>query len=103
MKLSISNIAWTKEQDEQVYSRMREYGYSALEIAPTRIFPEAPYDHLEEASSWAKQLKEEVILKRKMSAMYSLKKHHEENCDARSVRDSHRRNCDAEGIDRGTV
>ena len=59
MKLSISNIAWIKEQDEQVYSRMREYGYSALEIAPTRIFPEAPYDHLEEASSWAKQLKEE--------------------------------------------
>lgn len=59
MKLSISNIAWVKEQDEQVYSRMREYGYSALEIAPTRIFPEAPYDHLEEASSWAKQLKEE--------------------------------------------
>ena len=59
MKLSISNIAWAKEQDEQVYSRMREYGYSALEIAPTRIFPEAPYDHLEEASSWARKLKEE--------------------------------------------
>ena len=51
----------------------------------------------------ARQLREEKVLERKMSAMYSLKKHHEENCDARSVRDSHRRNCDAEGIDRGTV
>ena len=43
-RLSISNIAWTSENDETVYSFMKELGFTGLEIAPTRIFPEAPYD-----------------------------------------------------------
>ena len=46
MKLSVSNIGWKMEEDEYVYSLMKKYGYSGLEIAPTRIFPEAPYDCL---------------------------------------------------------
>ena len=59
MKLSISNIAWTGEQDETVYDCMQDLGFSGLEIAPTRIFPEKPYEQLEEAAEWAKKLKEE--------------------------------------------
>ena len=59
MKLSISNIAWIGEQDETVYDWMQNLGFSGLEIAPTRIFPERPYEHLEEAAEWAKKLKEE--------------------------------------------
>ncbi len=43
MKLSISNIGWQPEDDRHVYDLMMRYGYSGLEIAPTRIFPEAPY------------------------------------------------------------
>ena len=56
MKLSISNIGWTEKDDEVVYHFMKEYGYSGLEIAPTRIFPFSPYNHLEEAGVWSKIL-----------------------------------------------
>jgi sugar phosphate isomerase/epimerase len=56
MRLSISNIGWGADNDAVVYDRMREYGYAGLEIAPTRIFPESPYEKLKEAESWAKEL-----------------------------------------------
>ena len=57
MKLSISNIGWDAEQDEAVYRLMGAYGFSGLEIAPTRIFPEAPYSQREEAKRWSENLK----------------------------------------------
>ena len=57
MRLSISNIGWTKEQDEAVYSLMQKYRYKGLEIAPTRIFPESPYEKKDEAKIWAESLK----------------------------------------------
>lgn len=53
MKLSISNIAWTNEFDEEMYSFLKEYHFQGLEIAPTRIFPEDPYDQLEKAKQWS--------------------------------------------------
>ena len=59
MNLSISNIAWTAPMDAKVYRLMRQYGFSALEIAPTRVFPANPYDRLEEAEEWSKWLKTE--------------------------------------------
>lgn len=59
MKLSISNIGWTENNDNAVYQLMKKYGYSGLEIAPTRIFPVLPYDKLEEAIDWAKELHRE--------------------------------------------
>ena len=46
MNFSISNIGWTAENDELVYSIMAESSFAGLEIAPTRIFPENPYDDL---------------------------------------------------------
>lgn len=58
MNLSISNIAWKPEQDASVYAAMEKMGYTGLEIAPTRIFPESPYTHLKEARAFARQLKE---------------------------------------------
>lgn len=58
MKLSISNIAWTKENDNKVYEFMRKLGYSGLEIAPTRVFGETPYKKLKEASEFKTELKE---------------------------------------------
>lgn len=58
MNLSISNIAWPPKQDATVYKMMRNYGYSGLEIAPTRIFPENPYEDLKKAKSWARSLEE---------------------------------------------
>ena len=57
MKLSISNIAWSAEYDDEMYHFLNEQGYSGLEIAPTRIFPENPYSHIEEAKTFAKVLR----------------------------------------------
>ena len=56
MILSISNIAWIADNDEKVYGFMKEHGFSGLEIAPTRIFPEAPYEDLAAAGRWKEGL-----------------------------------------------
>lgn len=58
MKLSISNIAWSADYDTEMYQYLQEVGFQGLEIAPTRIFPENPYDKLSEAKDWACLLKE---------------------------------------------
>ena len=62
MKLSISNIAWAAEHDTEMYQLLRKSGFQGLEIAPTRIFPEAPYERLSEAKDWTGELKEKYGL-----------------------------------------
>lgn len=57
MMLSISNIGWDASKDASVYELMKQYGYSGLEIAPTRIFPETPYERIKDAEEWAENLK----------------------------------------------
>lgn len=56
MNLSISNIAWNSENDNAVYAMMKEYGFTGLEIAPTRIFLNEPYTRLNEAKKWSQNL-----------------------------------------------
>lgn len=56
--LAISNIGWTKEQDDRMYGAMREAGFAGLEVAPTRIVPKDPYLHLEESLSWKRKLQD---------------------------------------------
>jgi sugar phosphate isomerase/epimerase len=43
VKLSASNIAWSLEDDQDVYLKLKTEGFSGLEIAPTRLIPEKPY------------------------------------------------------------
>ncbi len=62
MKLSISNIAWSGEHDAQVYDYLQSAGFTGLEIAPTRIFPETPYQRLAEATTFSRGLKEHFSL-----------------------------------------
>lgn len=62
MKLSISNIAWGAEHDAEMYQYLHEVGFAGLEIAPTRVFPEAPYDKLADAKEWARLLKDKYSL-----------------------------------------
>lgn len=62
MKLSVSNIAWTKEYDEEMYAFLQAEKIDGLEIAPTRIFPESPYDKNEAAAVFGMQLKEKYNL-----------------------------------------
>ena len=41
-RLAISNIAWDAKADEIIYALLKRAGYTGLEIAPTRLFPERP-------------------------------------------------------------
>lgn len=56
VRLSISNIAWDKAMDSHVYEMMKNAGYSGLEIAPTRAFPDSPYERIAEAKTWGSEL-----------------------------------------------
>ena len=40
--LSVSNIAWNKEDDDQVGQFLRDRGVSRIEVAPTKYLPKAP-------------------------------------------------------------
>lgn len=57
MRLSISNIAWDNKENENIYSLMQKYQFLGLEIAPTKIFPQNPYEQIESAKNWAESLK----------------------------------------------
>lgn len=70
MKLSISNIAWSVEHDDEMYEFLYKNGFLGLEIAPTRIFPTTPYDCLDEAVSYAECLKANYALT--ISSMQSI-------------------------------
>lgn len=59
LKLAISNIAWSNEVDNKVYSYLRKNNIPGLEIAPTRIFANKPYDNLEEAKLYSKKISDE--------------------------------------------
>lgn len=58
----MSNIAWSTEHDNTMYQFLKDNGFDGLEIAPTRIYPEKPYEHLSEAKDWALQMKEQYDL-----------------------------------------
>lgn len=48
MKLAASNLGWKTENNDLVFSALEKCGYTGLEIAPTKFFPENPYDHAKE-------------------------------------------------------
>lgn len=70
MKSSISNIAWGFESDVEMYHFLKNQGVSGLEIAPTRIFPENPYEHLKDAAEFKKRMYEQYGLQ--ISSMQSI-------------------------------
>ncbi|WP_150465676.1 sugar phosphate isomerase/epimerase family protein [Francisella sp. SYW-2] len=55
MKLAISNIAWN-DSHQFYYSQMQKFGFTGLEIAPTK-FSDNPYDNL----AIAEQVKNELL------------------------------------------
>ncbi len=61
MNYSISNIAWDKEYDGEIYAFLKEQGVSGIEIAPTRLFAN-PYENLELAHQYAIMLKNKYNL-----------------------------------------
>lgn len=63
MKLCISNIAWDKVYDDKMYKACSDMGYDGIEIAPTRVFPENTYEHIEDARSWLERLESKYGLR----------------------------------------
>lgn len=62
MRLSVSNIAWDKLYDEDMYVFLSQNEFEGLEIAPTRIWVENPYDQLGGAREFSKKIKNEYGL-----------------------------------------
>ena len=56
-QLSISNIGWSKENDEEIYKFISKLGFKGLEIAPTRIIEENPYDNLDRIKEYSNYIK----------------------------------------------
>ena len=63
VKLAISNIAWDNADDSSIYEFLKEKHVEGLEIAPTRIFKENPYEQLSKAKEYADMLKGQYNLK----------------------------------------
>lgn len=59
MSLAISNIAWNKKKDDEIYLLMKKYGFTGIEIAPTKILPTEPYSHADKAAKFAQNLYKE--------------------------------------------
>ena len=62
MNLSVSNIGWNFSDDEIIYSFLQDQSFFGLEIAPSRFFPDAPYDHCDEAAQISEKLKQKYHL-----------------------------------------
>ena len=60
--IAASNIAWNSDADDEMYAFLMSAGCQGIEIAPTRIFPEAPYDHLSDVREFAASLRENYNL-----------------------------------------
>lgn len=56
MKISISNIAWNADDDKKMYQFLADKKIDGVEIAPTRIIPNNPYQNNLAAKSIQKQL-----------------------------------------------
>ena len=62
IKLCLSNLAWGKERNDEIHGFMREVGFDGLEIAPSKLFGENPYEHIEPAVIFANKLRADFAL-----------------------------------------
>lgn len=70
MKISVSNIGWTKEYDDEMYKYISDSKLNGVEIAPTRIIENEPYEKNEQAIKFATKIKENYNLE--ISSMQSI-------------------------------
>jgi sugar phosphate isomerase/epimerase len=70
MDLSISNIAWSNKYDDTMYEILKNKGFKGIEVAPTRLFPQSPYENIERAGLLAVELKKLYALS--ISSMQSI-------------------------------
>lgn len=70
MKISVSNIGWDKQHDDEMYEYIANSKLNGIEIAPTRIIENRPYEKNEQAIEFAKNMKEKYDLE--ISSMQSI-------------------------------
>ena len=70
MKLSVSNIGWSEENNTEMYKIIKQNEFDGIEIAPTMLIKENPYDKLDEAKKMKNELKEKYDLN--ISSMQSI-------------------------------
>ena len=64
MKLAISNIAWTNEEEADVAAKLQELGVCYIEIAPTKIWSDptkATIEQINEYIEWWKKYDIEIV------------------------------------------
>ncbi len=69
-KLCISNIAWEEKNNDEMYEFLKDRGIKNLEIAPTKLVGNNPYDHIDEAKKIKDKIKEKYDIK--ISSMQSI-------------------------------
>lgn len=62
MKKAISNIAWTAQDDHEIYTLLSEFGVTAIEAAPNRLVADNPYDNISQGLEVVRKLKNEYNL-----------------------------------------
>lgn len=62
MKISVSNIGWENIYEEKVLKHLSEKRYDAIEIAPTAIIPNNPYENTNIAQEYLKRIKKDYNL-----------------------------------------
>lgn len=70
MKLSISNIAWNREEEESILIYLAKKEYAAIEIAPTKVVGSNPYTRSHEAKMYADTISSKYSLS--VSSMQSI-------------------------------
>lgn len=70
MKISISNIAWNEKDNQKVLEYISKKGFKGIEIAPTMIISENPYDHIDRMKEIANTIREKYNLE--ISSMQSI-------------------------------
>ena len=70
MKISVSNIGWDKQYDEKMYKYIAISKLNGIEIAPTRIIEDRPYEKNEQAIKFADNMKKKYNLE--ISSMQSI-------------------------------
>lgn len=70
MKLSISNIAWDSAVDDEMFEYLKYMDFEGLEIAPTRLEPNDPYNNISESVKKTKYIEDKYNLK--ISSMQSI-------------------------------
>lgn len=61
MRLAVSNIAWQPDEDAQVIHRLGQLGVDAIEVAPTRMFPDPTAVPAAEAARSARSLQDDGL------------------------------------------